>query len=204
MADAPSGALAGLAGAARRARRAGSGAAGRAHPARHRRRLGRGHANRVSRRCRWPRSRPTTTTRSAPNPNTPNRWPTSLDGDPNTTWSTEHYLDGTLGSKPGTGVYIDAAPGLQARALEVQTPTPGFAAAVYARQPLRRLAALRIRARASPNAAGCSSPPPQAIAGQSTIHIDTGGARYRYYLLWITSLPPGSETAAISEITLFK
>ena len=46
--------------------------------------------------------------------------------------------------------------------------------------------------------------PAQALARQSTIKLDTGGVRYRYYLLWITSLPPGSETAAISEITLFE
>ena len=62
-----------------------------------------------------------------------------LDGDPNTVWSTEHYLEDTLGSKPGTGFYIDAAPGLRARALEVQTPTPGFSAAVYGANTSRRL-----------------------------------------------------------------
>ena len=28
--------------------------------------------------------------------------------------------------------------------------------------------------------------------------------RYRYYLLWLTSLPPGSMSASISELTLFK
>ena len=55
-----------------------------------------------------------------------------VDGDPETVWSTEHYREDTFGRKPGTGIYIDAAPGLRARAIEVQTPTPGFTAAVYA------------------------------------------------------------------------
>jgi tRNA A-37 threonylcarbamoyl transferase component Bud32 len=126
-----------------------------------------------------------------------------VDGDPNTVWSTEHYLDDTFGSKPGTGIYLDAAPGLRAGALEIQTPTPGFTADVYAARnfdgslPFGSPQSLAERGWVQLVA-------PQAIGGQSTIHIDTGGTRYRYYLLWVTKLPPGSETASISEITLFK
>jgi eukaryotic-like serine/threonine-protein kinase len=126
-----------------------------------------------------------------------------LDGDPNTTWSTEHYVDGTLGSKPGTGVYIDAAPGLSARGVEIQTPTPGFTAAVYAAN--RFDGSLPYGASESLSERGwVQLAAPRAVAGQSTIRLAAGGARYRYYLFWITSLPPGSETAAISEITLFR
>ena len=65
-----------------------------------------------------------------------------IDGDPNTTWSTEHYVEGTLGRKPGVGVYLDAAPGVKARAIEIQTPTPGFMAAIYASNDFHQ-AALR-------------------------------------------------------------
>src|SRR5271163_1653110 len=56
-----------------------------------------------------------------------------VDSDPNTTWSTEQYYDGTLEKAGGTGlgVYLDAAPGVLAKALEIQTPTPGFAVQVY-------------------------------------------------------------------------
>ena len=136
-------------------------------------------------------------------PEHPKQVANAVDGDPNTIWSTEHYLGDTLGGKPGTGIYIDAAPGLQARALEVQTPTPGFTAGVYAARSFD--GSLPFGSGQSLSERGwVSLAPPQAIGGQSTIHIDTGGARYRYYLLWITRLPPGSETAAISEITLFK
>jgi hypothetical protein len=27
---------------------------------------------------------------------------------------------------------------------------------------------------------------------------------YRYYLVWLTTLPPGKQTASIAELTLFK
>jgi tRNA A-37 threonylcarbamoyl transferase component Bud32 len=126
-----------------------------------------------------------------------------LDGDPNTTWSTEHYLNATLGSKPGTGFYIDAAPGLRARALEVQTPTPGLTAAVYGSNhfdgALPFGSAQSLSERGWTQLAGA-----QRIAARSTIHLDGSESRYRYYLFWITRLPPDSETAAVAEITLFK
>jgi serine/threonine-protein kinase len=57
-----------------------------------------------------------------------------VDNDPNTTWSTETYYEGTLKKAGGTGagLYLDAAPGVAAKAIEVKTPTPGFAAQIYA------------------------------------------------------------------------
>jgi len=125
-----------------------------------------------------------------------------LDGDPSTVWSTEHYLNDTLGSKQGTGFYLDAAPGLHARALEAQSPTPGFVAAVYAANrfdgglPFGSSQSLAERGWTQLASA-------QSIGARSTIRLDTGGVRYRYYLFWITRLPTGSETAAVSEITLF-
>jgi tRNA A-37 threonylcarbamoyl transferase component Bud32 len=125
-----------------------------------------------------------------------------VDGDPNTVWSTEHYHGDTFGRKPGTGVYLDAAPGLVARALEVQTPTPGFSAAVYG---TNRIEGLPFEAPESLAERGwVQLAAPRTTGAQSTIDLATGGARYRYYLLWITRLPPGSETAAISGITLFR
>jgi tRNA A-37 threonylcarbamoyl transferase component Bud32 len=126
-----------------------------------------------------------------------------VDGDPETVWSTEHYREDTLGHKPGTGIYVDAAPGLAARAIEVQTPTPGFTAAVYAAGKFD--SALPYEAPQTLSERGWMElAEPRAIQAQSTIPLDTHGARLRYYLLWITHLPPGSETAAISELTLFK
>ena len=56
-----------------------------------------------------------------------------IDNDPNTTWSTEQYYEGNLKKAGGVGlgIYLDAAPGVGGRAIEIQTPTPGFAAQVY-------------------------------------------------------------------------
>src|SRR5581483_1650443 len=56
-----------------------------------------------------------------------------VDSDPNTTWSTEQYYEGTLRKPGGTGlgVYLDAAPRVRARAVAIDTPTPGFAVQVY-------------------------------------------------------------------------
>jgi eukaryotic-like serine/threonine-protein kinase len=126
-----------------------------------------------------------------------------VDGDPNTAWSTQHYLGGNLGQKPGMGVYVDAAPGLVARAVELQTGTPGFYAAVYA-------------ARAFDSQIGFGSPEPlaargwtllsaaQPIKSRTTITLPASSTRYRYYLAWITKLPPHMESASINELTLFR
>jgi tRNA A-37 threonylcarbamoyl transferase component Bud32 len=126
-----------------------------------------------------------------------------IDAEPDTVWSTEHYVNDTLGRKPGTGIYLDAAPGLRARALEVQTPTPGFTAGVYAASAFD--ANLPYEAPESLVQRGwVELTPPHAIGAQSTIRFATHGVVFRYYLLWITRLPPASETAAISQLTLFR
>ncbi len=56
-----------------------------------------------------------------------------VDNDPNTTWSTEQYYEGNLKKSGGVGagLYLDAAPGVLGKAIEIQTPTPGFAAQIY-------------------------------------------------------------------------
>ncbi|HVR04681.1 MAG TPA: protein kinase [Solirubrobacteraceae bacterium] len=125
-----------------------------------------------------------------------------VDGDPNTVWSTEHYLDDTLAGKPGTGFYLDAAPGLRARAIEIQSPTPGFFAAIYAADgfadelPFGAPQSLVQRGWTMLSA-------PLRIGERSTIGLAASRA-YRYYLVWITRLPPASETAEVSDVTLFK
>jgi len=127
-----------------------------------------------------------------------------LDGDPNTTWSTEHYVEGTLASKPGVGVYLDAAPGVRARAIEIQTPTPGLTAAIYASNGFRD--SLPYGDPTPLTQRGWTQlAPAQTVRGHTTISLSnpSKAIRYRYYLIWITALPPSSETAEISEATLF-
>ena len=57
-----------------------------------------------------------------------------IDNDPTTTWSTEQYYEGDLKKAGGVGLglYLDASPGVVATAIQVHTPTPGFAVQVYA------------------------------------------------------------------------
>ncbi len=128
-----------------------------------------------------------------------------IDSDPNTTWSTAHYYEGTLKKAGGTGVgvYLDASPGVAARAIEIQTPTPGFDVQVYGADKVNLSYAygnstpLTERGWHGPLAAADS------VRDRQRVTI-AGSAAYRYYLVWLTTLPPGQESASISELTLFK
>jgi serine/threonine-protein kinase len=126
-----------------------------------------------------------------------------VDGDPNTTWSTEQYYDDTL-DKSGTGVYLDARPTLLAKALEIRTPTPGFAVQVYVADhielqlPYGSSTPLSERGWQGPVGASAD------VRGGERIALSLSGHSYRYYLVWLTSLPPGKDMATINELTLFK
>jgi serine/threonine protein kinase len=127
-----------------------------------------------------------------------------IDGDPNTTWSTEHYVEDTLGDKPGLGIYLDASPGVRARTVEIQTPTPGFTAAVYASNgfdqnlPYGDTTPLTQRG-------WTQLAPAQTVGASTTVPLSNPtGALYRYYLVWIVKLPASSEVAEIEEVTLFR
>jgi eukaryotic-like serine/threonine-protein kinase len=128
-----------------------------------------------------------------------------IDGDPNTTWSTEQYYDGTLHKAGGTGlgVYLDAAPQVRARAIEIQTTTPGFAVQIYAAQRIN----LNLAYGSSTSLAerGWQGPVGAAASVRDGQRIPVAVSRgYRYYLVWMTTLPPGGESATLSELTLFR
>jgi serine/threonine-protein kinase len=109
-----------------------------------------------------------------------------LDDNLNTTWSTERY-DGGLAGKPGVGIYVDARPGVAARALELRTPDtqePGWTAEVYAARegpPDELDGWTRI------------SGPRRMTKPKEKIDLDSAGQRFGYYLLWITELPPSGQ-----------
>jgi hypothetical protein len=90
------------------------------------------------------------------------------------------------------------------RALEVQTATPGFAAQVYVANHVE----LSIPyGSATPLAArGWQGPVGQSpfVHDRERIQLSPGGQKFRYYLLWIITLPPSRESAAITDLTLFK
>jgi serine/threonine-protein kinase len=120
-----------------------------------------------------------------------------VDGIASSTWSTERYEGGAL-HKAGVGLVIDASPGVAATELEVRTPTPGFEATVYV----------------APTSIPSDAPPSDGwtrvsaenipVGPKQKIELDTASNAYRRYLVWITKLPPGEQSAKISEILLFK
>src|SRR4051812_2602732 len=118
----------------------------------------------------------------------------AVDRDPSSTWTTENYDAGDL-QKPGVGLYIDAKPSVDAKALKIQTPTKGFDVEVYA-------------AKAGPPK---TVPDPgwklvgsaKGLKSRQSIPLDTASQRFRYYLVWITKLPPGAKKVEISEVALF-
>ena len=129
----------------------------------------------------------------------------AVDGDPNTSWSTEHYYDGTLKKAGGTGVglYVDAAPNVAAKQIEIQTPTPGFAAQIYVANHIDL--SLPYGDSTPLTARGWHGPVGEEpnVRNGAHIQLNLAGARYRYYLVWITKLPAGMQLASISELTLF-
>jgi serine/threonine-protein kinase len=141
-------------------------------------------------------------------PENHNRVQNVVDSDPNTTWSTAHYYERTLKKAGGTGlgVYLDASPRVAARAVEIQTPTPGFDVQIYGADqinlsyPYGDSTPLTARGWHGPLASA------QNVHDRQRIRLTGAGAStaYRYYLVWLTTLPPGEESASISELTLFK
>jgi len=125
--------------------------------------------------------------------------PRAVDNDPDTVWSTETYSDqvltGSSGLKQGVGLYVDAVPKVEASAIQVQTPEPGWKATIYGAP---------------------AGSPPETLDGwtevgggtvkrsKQTFALDTGGDSYRYYLVWITTLPPDADNVEIGDIALFQ
>jgi hypothetical protein len=79
------------------------------------------------------------------------------------------------------------------------TDTPGFSAQVWARNTAPK-----------PNSADFGQPGGWVqLASQPFVHhrqpIDLPAqAPYRFYLVWIVSLPPGQQSVSLNEISLYK
>jgi len=120
----------------------------------------------------------------------------AVDRQRTTTWNTETYEAGEL-QKAGVGIYIDAEPRVRATSLNIQTPTSGWEAEIYV--------------------ASGEAPPEQIddpgwtkVAGgtvdrrSTRFKLDTAGRPYRYFLVWITKLPPGAKRVEIGELSIFR
>jgi serine/threonine-protein kinase len=125
----------------------------------------------------------------------------AVDRQPGTLWVTSEYLNGNLtkagSDEPGVGIYVDADPGVAATAIEIQSPTPGFDAEIHAAET-DVPESIDTPGGWSKVAGGRVTSDKQRFA------LTTEGKRYRYYLVWITSLPPDREQVGIDEIVLFR
>jgi eukaryotic-like serine/threonine-protein kinase len=117
----------------------------------------------------------------------------AIDGNPTTNWNTETYQGGFEGNaKSGVGLYVDAGKPIAARGLSLVTATPNFKARVYASETVP--ANIRGWVPVSPV---------QEVKQDHTFRLKTRGRKYRYYLLWLTELPPENK-AQIQELSLLK
>ena len=121
-----------------------------------------------------------------------------VDGSASTTWTTEKYTAKTLDPKPGVGIYIDAKPSVKASKIEIQSETTGWSGEIYA----------------APNGAVPTTVPGNGWVKSATISnagrtlkipLDGTAAKpFRYYLVWITKLPPGGDSVSLREVVLTK
>jgi serine/threonine-protein kinase len=122
----------------------------------------------------------------------------AIDGNVNTAWLTEHYYSGTFG-KPGVGLYVDLGRPRAARELVLYTQTPGYHAQIYA-------------SNSPPDPAVFNNGPGgwtrladvPAVKRRQPIPLNPGKLGYRYYLVWMTSLPRGKIQGAINEVALYR
>ena len=127
-----------------------------------------------------------------------------LDGDKATAWDTEGYTNGSFGTKSGVGIYLDVGAAdrtVAATKLDLTTTSSGWSATVLAAPdgpvPANRADQAWVEVGQLPD----------ATAGDDAVPLNTKGVRYRYYLLWITKLPPvtsGPSKVAIGAMTLQK
>ena len=124
--------------------------------------------------------------------------PLAVDQDPGTTWTTESYSSGLEGAnKAGVGHLRRRQAGRRGAADRDRDARARLAGGDLRRRATaacprdrRRLDAARRRHRAQSDA--------PALPARHR------GERYRYYLVWITELPPGEERVEISELALFQ
>ena len=110
--------------------------------------------------------------------------PNATDGNPDTFWGTEHYQSF---NKPGVGVVLQAPSAVQLKSVTVTTDTPGFTAEIQS----------------GPSAHGpfATVVSPSRVVGDRTRFVIGGSKAATFYLVWITQLPPGSDTAHVNEVS---
>jgi serine/threonine-protein kinase len=118
----------------------------------------------------------------------------AIDNQVGTAWTTQTYYNGTL-NKAGTGLYVDARPMTSARVLRIFTTTPGFTATIYARKDQPPLT--------WPDSGWVKISAPTVVSHKQDIQLTGSDTKYRFYLVWITSLG-AHPSLALDEVTLYR
>jgi hypothetical protein len=121
----------------------------------------------------------------------------AIDNQLGTYWDTQMYYDHRL-DKAGTGIYLNTSPGTSdgstVQEVRIIDATPGFTATIYARDsapPMRW-----------PDPGWVRVSKPTVVGKNTVVPLSSGDTRYRYWLVWITSLG-GHEQLSIDEIALY-
>ncbi len=118
----------------------------------------------------------------------------AIDNQLGTAWTTQTYYSGAL-NKAGVGLYVDARPMTAARVLRIFTTTPGFTATIYARKDQPPLT--------WPDTGWTKISTPTVVSHKQDIQLTSSSTKYRFYLVWITSLG-GHPSLALDEVTLYR
>lgn len=115
----------------------------------------------------------------------------ATDGDPSTSWQTEHYTTPRFGNlKDGVGIVLDAGRARRLTSLTVVSDTPGYSA--------------EVKAGDSPEGGFAVVSGEQTVGRRTTFRVESVSP-HRYYLLWITGglLPVagGRYGADVNEVT---
>ena len=111
--------------------------------------------------------------------------PKATDSSVGSYWATEDYHSSFAAiGKQGVGLVLDAGRPVQLRELGLVTQTPGFTAVI----------------RAGDSAGGPFEDvsASQLASGQTKFIVHRG--KHRYYVIWITQLPPGNGTVRINDV----
>jgi hypothetical protein len=111
----------------------------------------------------------------------------ATDSSPDTYWETQTYYDApSLAGKRGVGLVLDAGRRVQLHHLGFTTQTPGLTAEILAGDSENG---------PFPAVVGAS----QVVSGQHATYTITGGP-HEYYVIWITRLGNGYQTARINAV----
>jgi len=108
--------------------------------------------------------------------------PRATDGNAGTYWDTEHY---NSFSKPGVGLVLDSGRAVKPHGITLTTTTPGFTA--------------EIQAGSSPSGPFHPVSATQTINGETTLEL-TLHVPFRYFVVWISKLSPGTSSVKINEV----